>query len=77
MSYPSFFDIAKEFKVIMLDSYGVVKNHNGLIKGAEKTLDFIRREKKLFRILTLRSKWINIQSLVYRGLSYLKCLLPG
>ncbi len=52
MNYPSFFDIAKQFKVIMLDSYGVVKNHNGLIKGAEKTLKFIREEKKLFRILT-------------------------
>lgn len=52
MSYPSFFDIAKQFKVIMLDSYGVVKNHNGLIQGAEKTLKFIRKENKLFRILT-------------------------
>lgn len=52
MSYPSFFDIAKQFKVIMLDSYGVVKNHNGLIQGAEKTLEFIRNKNKLFRILT-------------------------
>ncbi|HBZ40175.1 MAG TPA: TIGR01459 family HAD-type hydrolase [Balneola sp.] len=52
MSYPSFFDIAKQFKVIMLDSYGVVKNHNGLINGADKTLAFIRNEQKLFRILT-------------------------
>jgi HAD superfamily hydrolase (TIGR01450 family) len=52
MSYPSFFEIAKNFKVIMLDSYGVVKNHKGLIQGAEKTIEFIRKENKLFRILT-------------------------
>lgn len=52
MKYPSFFDIAQQYKVILLDSYGVVKNHKGLIKGAEKTLDFIRRENKIFRILT-------------------------
>mgnify|MGYP001627908334 CR=1 FL=1 len=52
MIYPSFFEIAKQFKVILLDSYGVVKNHNGLIKGADKTLEFIRKENKIFRILT-------------------------
>ncbi len=52
MSYPSFFDIAKQFKAILLDSYGVIKNHNGLIEGAERTLKFIRDEKKLFRVLT-------------------------
>jgi len=52
MNFPSFFEIAKQFKVIMLDSYGVVKNHNGLIEGADKTLKFIRDENKLFRILT-------------------------
>lgn len=52
MSYPSFFEIASQFKVIMLDSYGVIKNHNGLIEGAQKTLEFIRKEDKLFRVLT-------------------------
>ncbi len=52
MSYPSFFELAKQFKVIMLDSYGVIKNHNGLIEGAQKTLEFIRKENKLFRVLT-------------------------
>ena len=38
MSYSSFFYIAKDFKVIMLDSYGVLKNHKGLIEGVEKPL---------------------------------------
>lgn len=52
MTYPSFFEIASQFKVIMLDSYGVIKNHNGLIEGAQKTLKFIRQEDKLFRVLT-------------------------
>lgn len=49
---PSFFEIAKQFKVILLDSYGVLKNHNGLIKGAEKSFQQLRAEGKILRILT-------------------------
>lgn len=52
MDYPSFFEIAKDFRVIMLDSYGVVKNHKGLIQGVEKTIDWIKSEGKTFRLLT-------------------------
>ncbi len=52
MNYPSFFEIAKDFRVIMLDSYGVVKNHNGLIEGVGKTIDWIKNEGKTFRLLT-------------------------
>ncbi len=52
MEYPSFFDIAKEYKVIMLDSYGVVKNHKGLIEGIPNTIDWIKKEGKAFRLLT-------------------------
>ncbi len=52
MDYPSFFDIAKDYKVIMLDSYGVVKNHKGLIEGVQKTIDWIKKEDKIFRLLT-------------------------
>ena len=52
MSYSSFFDIAKDFKVIMLDSYGVVKNHKGLIQGVEKTINWIKSEEKSFKLLT-------------------------
>ena len=36
----------------MLDSYGVLKNHKGLIDGVQKTLEFIREEDKTFRVLT-------------------------
>lgn len=52
MNYPSFFEIAKQYKVIWLDSYGVLKNHKGLIEGVQKTLEFIREENKVFRVLT-------------------------
>tara|TARA_R110002096_G_scaffold86990_3_gene199781 strand:- start:4992 stop:5837 length:846 start_codon:yes stop_codon:yes gene_type:complete len=52
MIYPSFYEIAQQYKVIMLDSYGVLKNHKGLIDGVQKTLEFIRDEKKTFRVLT-------------------------
>lgn len=75
MNYPSFFDIAKQYKVILLDSYGVVKNHNGLIKGAEKTLEFIRKENKIFRILTndaSRSPQQQIDKYVELGLPGIK-----
>ncbi len=52
MNYPSFYEIAKKYKVIMLDSYGVLKNHKGLIDGVQKTLEFIREDDKTFRVLT-------------------------
>lgn len=52
MDYPSFFEIAKKYKVILLDSYGVLKNHKGLIEGVQQTMEFIREENKIFRVLT-------------------------
>ncbi len=52
MDYPSFFEIAKKYKVILLDSYGVLKNHKGLIEGVQQTMEFIRGENKIFRVLT-------------------------
>lgn len=71
MSYSSFFDIAKDFKVIMLDSYGVVKNHKGLIKGVEKTINWLKSESKAFKLLTndaSRSQAQQQQSLAKLGL---------
>jgi HAD superfamily hydrolase (TIGR01450 family) len=71
MSYPSFYDIAKDFKVIMLDSYGVVKNHKGLIQGVQKTIDWIKSEGKIFRLLTndaSRSRQQQKESLAKLGL---------
>lgn len=52
MDYPSFFEIASKYKVILLDSYGVLKNHKGLIEGVQQTMEFIRGENKIFRVLT-------------------------
>ncbi len=72
MSYPSFFDIANDFKVIMLDSYGVVKNHKGLIHGIEKTIQWIKSEGKIFRLMTndaSRSRQQQQQSLASLGLT--------
>lgn len=72
MEYPSFFDIAKEYKVIMLDSYGVVKNHKGLIEGIPKTIHWIKNEGKAFRLLTndaSRSQLQQKESLGRLGLS--------
>lgn len=71
MTYPSFFDIAKDFKVIMLDSYGVVKNHKGLIAGIDKTIGWIKNEGKTFRLLTndaSRSQHQQMESLAALGL---------
>lgn len=71
MNYPSFFEIAKDFKVIMLDSYGVVKNHKGLIAGIDKTIDWIKGEGKTFRLLTndaSRSQRQQMESLAALGL---------
>tara|TARA_R110000868_G_scaffold1211_1_gene9274 strand:- start:44747 stop:45595 length:849 start_codon:yes stop_codon:yes gene_type:complete len=71
MTYPSFFDIAKDFKVIMLDSYGVVKNHKGLIAGIDKTISWIKSEGKTFRLLTndaSRSQQQQMESLGSLGL---------
>lgn len=71
MNFVSFFEVARQYKVIMLDSYGVVKNHRGLINGAENTIDWIKSEGKTFRLLTndaSRSQLQQMQSLHKLGL---------
>ena len=55
----------------MLDSYGVVKNHTGLIKGVEKTINWLKFESKAFKLLTndaSRSQAQQQQSLAKLGL---------
>ncbi len=47
-----FSSIAKNFKAVFLDSYGVVKNYNGLIEGVQRSIDFLRSEGIAIRILT-------------------------
>jgi HAD superfamily hydrolase (TIGR01450 family) len=48
----SFLSLAVRFKAVFLDSYGVIKNYNGLIKGAQDTIDFLRKKGIAIRILT-------------------------
>lgn len=47
-----FKDLVQNYKAVFLDSYGVLKNHNGLIDGVERTLDMLRSEGITFKILT-------------------------
>jgi len=48
----SFLEIAVQYKAVFLDSYGVIKNYNGLIDGAQQTIDFLRSRDIAVRILT-------------------------
>lgn len=52
MEKVSFKSIAKDYKAIFVDSYGVLKNHGGLIEGVQSTIDYFRDEGKTFRVLT-------------------------
>ncbi len=52
MTKQSFLSIADKYKAIFLDSYGVVKNYNGLIPGVQLTIDELRKRGKTIRILT-------------------------
>lgn len=44
--------IAASYDVILFDSYGVIKNYNGLIEGTAETLSDLRSQDKRYRILT-------------------------
>ena len=47
-----FSDIIEKYDAILLDSYGVIKNYQGLIEGAAETLKTLRKREKRYRILT-------------------------
>ena len=47
-----FLEIAQSYQAIFLDSYGVVKNHRGLIPGVSETIKALREAGKTVRILT-------------------------
>lgn len=52
MRIDSFSEISRQFRVILLDSYGVLRNHNGLIPGVAECVQRLREEGKLLRVLT-------------------------
>lgn len=52
MEKVSFKSLLKNFKVVFLDSYGVLKNHQGLIDGVQEAVDNIREAGIMLRVLT-------------------------
>jgi HAD superfamily hydrolase (TIGR01450 family) len=48
----SFLSLAVKFKAVFLDSFGVLKNYNGLIEGVGQTIRFLRGKDIAIRILT-------------------------
>lgn len=75
MDRVSFKEIAKQYKAIFVDSYGVLKNHNGLIEGVQPVIDHLRDEQKIIRVLTndaSRSQEQQVEMFTMMGLSGLK-----
>ncbi|NJC26759.1 HAD-IIA family hydrolase [Neolewinella antarctica] len=52
MTIEKFSEISQPFKVILLDSYGVLRNHDGLIPGVVECVNRLRAEGKHLRVLT-------------------------
>lgn len=52
MKISSFKSVIEHYDTILLDSYGVLKNYNGVIDGVQESLIHIRSLKKRYRILT-------------------------
>lgn len=48
----SFKETVKNYKAVFIDSYGVLKNHIGLIEGVDETITFIRDQGIALRVLT-------------------------
>lgn len=75
MKKVSFFSIVKNFKAVFLDSYGVIKNHQGLISGVADSIEYIREQGIELRVLTndaSRSQAQQVQMFEDLGLKGLK-----
>jgi len=75
MTISSFADIAEPYRVILFDSYGVLRNHNGLIPGAPDCVAKLRAAGKHLRVLTnnaARSPQAASEKLAKYGLSDIK-----
>ncbi len=71
MNYSSFSRVIEDYKVVMLDSYGVLKNHKGLIEGVQESIRTLKQKGKTFRLLTndaSRSQKQQLESLQRLGL---------
>ncbi len=52
MKIKSFRSVASKYKAIFFDSYGVLKNYNGLIEGVENTIQELRNQGIIIHVLT-------------------------
>ncbi|SER37113.1 HAD-IIA family hydrolase [Neolewinella agarilytica] len=71
MTTQKFSAISAPYKAILLDSYGVLRNHRGLIPGVVETVERLRKEGKVIRVLTnnaARSPEAAAKNLVKYGL---------
>ena len=48
----SFREIVEQYEVVFFDSFGVLRNYDGMIPGVEKTFAFLRENNIDFYILT-------------------------
>src|SRR6056297_3465533 len=48
----SFKNVVKKFKAVFIDSYGVLKNHTGLIEGVDESIKYLRNQGIAVRVLT-------------------------
>lgn len=72
MKIDTFAEISQSYKVILLDSYGVLRNHNGLIPGVVECVRRLQKEGKHLRVLTnnaARSPESSAENLARYGLS--------
>lgn len=75
MNNVSFRSIVKDYKAVFVDSYGVLKNHQGLIDGVQTAINYMRDEGKIFRVLTndaSRSQQEQVEMFASIGLNSLK-----
>ncbi|MDD2798371.1 MAG: TIGR01459 family HAD-type hydrolase [Bacteroidales bacterium] len=52
MNIESFKEVAKQYKVIFLDSYGVLRNYEGILQGVNEMLQFLKEEGIAYYVLT-------------------------
>lgn len=63
--------LLSNYKVIFFDSYGVIRNYNGLIPGVKQTFEWLKAEGKAFYVITndaSRSPELLVESLKKSGL---------
>ena len=52
MKIKPFRSVVTQYKAVFFDSYGVLKNYNGLIKGVENTIQELRNQGIIIHVLT-------------------------